>query len=137
MVQFSECDPLATAGDVDLLEGRLGFRLPKAIRELLMTANGGRPSPSIFRSESGATNVSECLALRAGNGSIEWTYDLFVVKKKAAPVHFLPFAVDSFGNTFFVDCDSEAVFLLLHEPTFHLCDLKVQFSDFWPRLTVT
>lgn len=134
MVTFSECEPLATAEDVDALERRLGFAVPAGIRRLAMTANGGRPEPSIYRDSLGCTDVSECLALRDGRGSLWWTYELLILTKKAAPPHYLPFAVDSGGNSFLVDCREGTVHILLHDPTFRLCPLGVTLDEFWSRL---
>jgi hypothetical protein len=134
LVTFSECDPAATTEDVDALERNLGFAVPDAIRKLTTSANGGRPNPNIYRDSLACTDVSECLALRDGKGSIWWTYELLVLTKKAVPVHYLPFAVDSGGNTFFVDCRSGTVHLLLHDPTFRSCSLSVGLDEFWSRL---
>ena|ERR1700722_701320 len=136
MVQFLECDPPATENEISEFERELGFRIPGGVRTLLLTANGGRPSPRILGGKNG-TPVSQCLALRRGRGSIQWTYELFAKAKKAIPLNFLPFAVDSFGNTFVVDCraDEAPVHILLHEPTFRLCSLRVNLSEFWSSLT--
>ena len=134
MVRFVECDAPATNADVDALETRLGFKVPNGIRSLLTTSNGGRPEPMTYLDSRGDINVSECLALREGKGSIWWTYELLILTKQAAPRHYLPFAVASAGNVFLVDCTSEAVYLLLHEPTFRLVSRGVTLDEFWSRL---
>lgn len=136
MVEFSECDPPASNSEIVALEERLGFRIPSEIRDLVGRANGGRPTPSIFRGSVGSTDVSECLALRDAQGSIEWTYNQLVRNKKATPSHYLPFAIDSGGNTFFVDCDSpeQEVYLLLHDPQFKLLPLDIGLRNFWGSL---
>jgi len=136
MVQFHECQPAATESDIKELEARLGFSVPRGIRTLLLTANGGRPSPMIFGGIHG-TDVSECLALRDGRGSIWWTYELLAKKHNSIPAHFLPFAVDSFGNTFLVDCRTAeaAVYILLHELPSKIQSLRVNFDEFWASLT--
>ena len=136
MVQFLECGPAATESDIKELETRLGFAVPSGIRTLLLTANGGRPSPRIFGGIKG-TDVSECLALRDGRGSLWWTYELLAKKQKSIPAHFLPFAVDSFGNTFLVDCrtDEAGVYILLHEQPSKTQSLRVNLEEFWASLT--
>jgi len=136
MVEFSECEQPASTSEVDELEKKLGFRIPNEIRKLVTTANGGRPTPNILRRPFGSTDVSECLALRKGKGSIEWTYDQLVATKKAAPPDFLPFAIDSGGNTFLVDCQSSehGVHLLLHDPNFKLLPLNIGLETFWENL---
>jgi len=135
MVKFVECDPPATDADVDELERKLGFRVPSGIRRLLTTANGGRPEPFVFGGLHG-TDVSECLALRDGRGSIRRIYELVVLTNKAAPAHFLPFAVDSGGNFYLVDCSSEeaTVHYLHHDPEHTLHPLGVGLEEFWDRL---
>jgi hypothetical protein len=96
-LEFLERDPPATSADVDAFELRLGFQIPAGIRWLLTTANGGRPCPNVFQRLGVATPVAECLGLRDGKGSIEWTYDLTILTKGAAPTHFLPFAINESG----------------------------------------
>jgi hypothetical protein len=137
MVTFSECIAPASDEEVDQLEGRVGLKFPSGLRRLFSTANGGRPTPSVFRDGEIDTDVSECLALRDGRGSALWTYELFVLSKRLVPSTFFPFAVDSGGDCFFVDCSSAAasVFLYVHDTAFeHLCPLDVSIDDFWERL---
>lgn len=136
-MEFLECDPPATDAEVDAFEFKLGFHPPPGIRQLLTTANGGRPCPNVIRHGGVYTDVSECLALRSGPGSIAWTYDLMILNKHAAPTHFLPFATDSGGNLFLVDCHSSnaPVFLLTHDPIFELHPLLIGLDDFWRCLT--
>jgi len=116
MVQFHECQPAATESDIKELEARLGFSVPRGIRTLLLTANGGRPSPMIFGGIHG-TDVSECWLSGMEGEASGGTYELLAKKHNSIPAHFLPFAVDSFGNTFLVDCErpKAAVYILLHE----------------------
>jgi hypothetical protein len=138
VVVFEECDPPASEAEVAAFEQRLGFRLPQSLRNLVRRANGGRPTPNIYRlGAGGATDISECLALREGRGSLEWTYNLLAVEKLAIPSHYLPFAIDSGGNAFVTDCDSPRgdVYLLLHDPVFRLVPLKVGLDEFWSELT--
>ncbi|MBL8608293.1 MAG: SMI1/KNR4 family protein [Myxococcales bacterium] len=137
-MEFDECDPPATESAIAAFEERIGQVLPAGIRTLLLTANGGRPKRAIFRSPDGkAVDVSECLALRAGRGSIESTYQLLTISKRAMPPHMLPFAQDSGGNIFAVDCRTPDahVYFLLHDPEFRLVSLGVALEAFWSRLT--
>lgn len=135
MVDFTECEEAATERDIEGLERRLGFPLPEGVRWLVTTANGGRPSPSVFRGAGGTTDVSTCLALRDREGSLWWTYELFVLQKRAAPASYLPFALDSGGNVFFVERESDEVFLLTHDPVFRLHDVGVTLARFWEHLS--
>jgi hypothetical protein len=136
MVTFTECDPPASAREIDELESRLCFKIPAALRELLMSHNGGRPTANVFKDQFGSTDVSECLALRSGKGSLEWAYDLLIRQRKVAPLHYLPFAVDSGGNTFLVDCagSKPEIHLLLHDPEFRLFALHTSLEEFWGNL---
>lgn len=134
MVRFVECDPPASDEEIDDLEKRVGLRFPEALRRLFREANGGRPEPYIY----GDTDVSECLALRPGRGSAEWTYDLLVASKQLVPRHFFPFAVDSAGDIFFVDCSSEEgqVYLWVHDTAYErVRPLDVSIEGFWSCLT--
>jgi hypothetical protein len=133
MVTFVECEAFATNDEVDQLEKMLGFAVPLGLRKIFTTANGGRPEPDIFKTKEVFTNVSQCLALNQKRGGIWWTYELLVLKKKAMPLHFVPFANDSGGNTFVVDCssDKEQVHILLYDPVFELVSLEVGFDEFW------
>ncbi|HEY7375627.1 MAG TPA: SMI1/KNR4 family protein [Polyangia bacterium] len=134
MVRFVECDPPASDEEIDDLEQRVALRFPAALRRLFREANGGRPEPYIY----GDTDVSECLALRSGKGSAEWTYDLLVASKQLVPRHFFRFAVDSGGNTFLVDCSSDQgmVFLWVHDTADErLLPLDVSLEEFWSCLT--
>lgn len=136
MVHFSESRAAATEADIVGFETELGFTLPSGIRELFLTANGGRPTPSIIGGKMG-TDVSQCLALREGRGSVAWTYDLLARKHKTVPPYLLPFAVDSGGNTFLVDCrtDDGPVHLLLHELPSKSLSLRMNLDEFWRSLT--
>jgi len=138
MVNFSECVLPASDEEIDDLEKRIGFTLPLGLRELFRIANGGRPEPSVYRDDDNDTDVSECLALREGNGSALWTYELFVLSKQLVPRTFFPFALDSGGDCFFVDCSiaQSPVFLYVHDTAFeHLRSLNVSLEEFWDRLT--
>jgi hypothetical protein len=137
MVKFVECDPPASDQEIDDLEKRVGLRFPEGLRRLFREANGGRPEPYNYSDGAHDTDVSECLALRPGKGSAEWTYDLLVSSKKLVPKHFFPFAVDSGGNTFFVDCSSAegAVYLYVHELPVEHVPLNVNIDGFWSRLS--
>ena len=137
MVQFTDTDTPATPAEVDALERRLGFSVPSGIRKIFLTANGGRPQPHIYRDSKGGTPVSQCFPLREGKGGVWRIYEILALSKKAIPQYYLPFAVDSFGNSFVVDCRSDDghVHILFHDPEFRLCPLGVTLEEFWERLT--
>ena len=138
MTSFVECDPPASDEEIDGLEKRVGLKFPEGLRRLFREANGGRPDPYTYRDEDNDTVVSECLALRPGEGSVEWTYDLLVSSKLLVPRHFFPFAVDSGGDTYFVDCSSPEgmVYLYVHDTAFeHVRPLNVNIDGFWSRLS--
>lgn len=131
---FEECEMAASLEDVAALEADLGIRLPESIRWIFLNANGGRPNPSVFPN---LTDVSECLALREGRGSVRRAYVELIQEKKVAPPGYFPFAHDSGGNVFMIDCSDPAyrVYLLTHEGEFRLVDVRVGLDSFWAKLT--
>lgn len=137
MVTFSECIEPATDEQIDDLERRVGLRFPSGLRRLFSEANGGRPNPYIYRDDNNDTDVSECLAIREGKGSAMWTYELLVLSKRLVPKQFFPFAVDSGGDCFFVDCSPAkgCVYVYVHDTAFeHVRLLCANLEDFWSRL---
>ncbi len=137
MVTFSGCKEPASDEQIDGLEHRLGFHFPSDLRRLFREANGGRPEPYIYRDGDNDTDVSECLAIGPGKGSALWTYELLVLSKQLVPKYFFPFAVDSGGDCFFVDCspDRSGVYMYVHDTAFeHVRLLCGSIDEFWSRL---
>ncbi len=117
MVEFLDLEPAASEAQLSTAEARLGLRFPAALRWLFQNANGAVPSPAIFGNETGRVWIDRCFALRDGEGSAEWWYDLMVRKKGLAPTHWFPFAIDPTGNVLYVDCNSDdaQVHTILHD----------------------
>ena len=137
MVVFSESMSPASNEQIDDVERRIGFSFPGALRRVFREANGGRPYPYIYRDDNNDTDVSECLAIREGKGSALWTYELLVRTKHLVPEQYFPFAVDSGGDCFLVDCSPKAggVWLYVHDTAFeHLRFLSANLDEFWSRL---
>jgi hypothetical protein len=140
MVEYSNSMDPATDEQIDDLERRVGLSFPAALRRLFREANGGRPSPYVYRDDNNDTDVSECLAIREGKGSALWTYELLVLSKRLVPKQFFPFAVDSGGDCFFVDCSpgKGGVWIYVHDTSFeHLRFLCVGLDEFWSHLVET
>lgn len=135
MVTFTDGLPPATDADLAELERRLGFLLPRGIRHLLKTANGGAPRPDALDCSTTNTDVHATLPLHDRPGGFWWTYDLLILKKGAAPRHFLPFALDSGGNSFLIDSKTEEVHFLTHDGGFQLWPLGMNLATFWESLT--
>lgn len=90
MVEYSDSMAPASDEQIDDLEKRVGLSFPSALRRLFREANGGRPSPYVYRDDNNDTDVSECLAIRDGKGSALWTYELLVQSKHLVPKQFFP-----------------------------------------------
>ena len=138
MVEFTDCDPPATEEQIQAFEATVGCRFPPRLRRLFLETNGGRPNPDGYRDEENDTDVSECLALREGRGSVQHIYDIAVRQKRLVPEHFVPFACDSCGDFFYVDCDSpEAlVYLYVHDTAYeHFRPLGITMDELFSRLT--
>ncbi len=137
MVKFSKCIDPASDKQIDDLERQVGLRFPSSLRRLFREANGGRPNPYIYRDDNNDTDVSECLAICEGKGSALWTYELLVLSKRLVPRQFFPFAVDSGGDCFFVDCSTTegVVYLYVHDTAFeHVRLLSSSLETFWSHL---
>jgi hypothetical protein len=137
VVRFERCIAPASNEQIDDLEHRLGLQFPADLRRLFREANGGRPEPYVYRDDNHDTDVSECLALRPGRGSALWTYELLVLSKQLVPRHFFPFAVDSGGDCFFVDCSvaRSGVYVYVHDTAFERLRLLCgSIDEFWTRL---
>jgi cell wall assembly regulator SMI1 len=133
-IKFDRVKSPASREDIRAIEAELNICLPESLKWVFLNANGGRPVPSIFPN---VTDVHSCLALNDQRGSLRANYHLLVTQKKAAPASFLPFAEDSGGNVFFVDCADPGygVYLLTHETVFRLVPLNVDIDSFWGELT--
>ena len=140
MVKFVNCMAPASDEQIEELETKIGLQFPNGLRWLFREANGGRPEPHIYRDETHDTDVSECMAIRPGKGSALWTYELLVLSKGLVPRGFFPFAVDSGGDCFFVDCSParSGVYVYVHDTAFdHVRLLCSSIDEFWTRLTST
>jgi hypothetical protein len=139
MVEFSESMTPASDEQIAAVERRVGLSFPLALRRIFREANGGRPYPYVYRDDNNDTDVSECLAIREGQGSALWTYELLVLSKHLVPAQYFPFAVDSGGDCFLVDCSPGAggVWTYVHDTAFeHLRFLCESLDEFWSRLVV-
>ena len=132
-VKFEDCLPPASDAEVEALELAVGFSLPVDVRWLFQNANGGCPNPCC----SSFSDIATCLGLGDLHRPNDvWSvYTLFVAKKRLLPAGYLPFAVDSFGNYYVVDCrqDGGGVFAMNHE---HGCGLEPlgSWDAFWGGL---
>ena len=137
MVVYSDSIEPASDEQIDCVERHVGLSFPGALRRLFREANGGRPYPYIYRDGDNDTDVSECLAIREGKGSALWTYELLVLSKQLVPKDFFPFAVDSGGDCFFVDCSpgKGSVWIYVHDTAFeHVRFLSASLDEFWSHL---
>ena len=110
-----------TSKQIDAVEHELNFRFPASLREAYVQSNGGSPDRCIFQSQVIDTAVSEFLPLLSDKiRPATATYKYLVLEKKLVPPHYFPFAVDSGGDYFFVDCSVPCgrVFLLRHDTIF-------------------
>jgi len=136
---FSQRDHPVSGQDIDSIEGLVGLRFPKSVRELYLLTNGGVPTPYVFENDNLDTVVAEFLPLKSPvRGSAVIAYDKLIKSERLAPRSFFPFAVDGGGDYFFIDCDTaEATVYFLRSDTTHgprLLNLKLNFSQFWAEL---
>ncbi len=137
-LEFSEVEAPATGEAIEEAEQTLGFKFPPKLRWLFQHANGGRPDPCVYRTQHGATAVSETLPLSKRPASAMAMWRRLQKDDWGLRPALFPFAIDPGGNFFLVDCFSPSldVYFLhfdrgLERP---LEKLDVGFDAFWDRL---
>jgi len=138
VVEFTEVETPASASQIHAFEARVGCRFPPRLMRLFLETNGGRPSHNFYGDGGNAREVFHCLPLREGRNSVQHIYEILVHRKRLFPAHFVPFAVDPGGDTFFIDCDSPngLVYLFDHEDVDNYCKpLNVTIDEFFDKLT--
>lgn len=87
------------------------------------------------------TTICDTLPLLTGSGrdTAPEAYDDLVLVKRLVPARFFPFAVDSGGDFFFVDCeDKDAAVYLFQSDHFPretgFASLELGLEDFWDAL---
>lgn len=103
MVHFTDCQPAPDNAVIAAVERLVGVAFPAPLRELFVSANGGRPHPNSTHKHD--LVILECLPLEGGH-SARSTYQDLVIGKQIVPRHFFPFAFDLADNVLFVDCTS-------------------------------
>jgi hypothetical protein len=138
-MEFRNCDVQLTREDISLVERELDLLFPAALVNHFLSANGGRPYPYVYEDERVDTTVSAALPLKTGRGehTAVDTYRHLVLELELLPAHFFPFAADSGGDYFYVDCESEwaEVYLYRHDTAGEpLVPLKMGLDKFWDSL---
>lgn len=138
-MKFENSRAALTGEALSSVGAEIGIRLPSGLREHYLRANGGVPTPYVFRRGGTTVAVSECLPLRKegpGLSAID-TYRNLALSKKVIPAYLFPFAVDGGGNLFLVDCrgDEGWVYIWWHDVVDgSLLDLRTSISEFWTFL---
>lgn len=143
MIRFDDADIELNPKDIKQVERRFGLRLPDALVELYLATNGGVPvSRRVYEDEHLNTCVEEFLPLKSsrGNFTAPRAYEIMALERKAVAENLFPFAVDSFGDFFFVDCKvalGDVYFFRgdTADPV-PLLSLGVTIDDFWSALHV-
>lgn len=100
----------------------------------------GRPVPYVLHTQDHYTTVSETLPLRSseGRGTAVDSYKTLALKRNLVSRQLFPFAVDSGGDYFFIDCtpNHESVYFYKADSTFgeNLNDLCMPLKAFWNNL---
>lgn len=138
-MRFESSRAALTSEALSSVEDEIGIRFPSGLREHYLRANGGVPTPYIFRRGATTVAVSECLPLRkegAGLSAID-AYRNLALGKEAIPAYLFPFAIDGGGNLLLVDCrtDEGWVYVWWHDVVDDgLLDLRTGISEFWTFL---
>ena len=137
---FENQDRLVTAKEIDGVETDLGMRFPNSLKKLFIENNGGSPIPYVLHTQDHYTTVSETLPLLSdeGRGTAVESYKTLILERNLVPSKLFPFAVDSGGDYFFVDCtpNQESVFLYKADSAFgkNLNNLGMTLEGFWNSL---
>jgi len=136
---FTSTGKPLSENDIREVETYLGFALPPDVREMYLTANGGIPEPYVLSLDCLDTSISRFLPLKADHGSFtaSMVYDKTIRELQWCPAGFLPFAADSGGNFFFVDCSAPGsqVYFCSHESGLtDPVNLDLTFTQFWESL---
>lgn len=102
--------PLTDEAHVEAFEAKLGRRLPDSYRAFLLSYNGGRPKPSVFRfvlknGKQSDSSVHWFLSLHEGEHS-NLERELRSLKGRIPP-DTLPIAIDPFGNVVLLGISGE------------------------------
>jgi hypothetical protein len=102
-MEFLNPDPALTEVQIKECETACGLRLPQALRETYLSANGGRPNPYVFEKKID-TAISQFLPLMTKVERRETALDVYqdlVLERAIVPITYFPFAVDGGGDYFF------------------------------------
>jgi len=140
-MDFSNLDKNISEAEIERAEKDVGFSFPPPLRSLFLNSNGGVPDPYVLNHHKIVTTVSETLPLYSdqGFGTALDSYSRLISEQKIAPPFYLPFAVDSGGDYFFVDCTESSAPVSFYrsdcasgEPP--LIDLGLGLEAFWDSL---
>jgi SMI1-KNR4 cell-wall len=137
---FENQDQLISPTDIQNIEAELSIRFTDSLKKLFLENNGGSPIPYVFHTNDHYTTVSETLPLQSskGRGTAVDSYKTLVLKRNLVSKQLFPFAVDSGGDYFFVDCtpNRESVYFYQADNTFgeNLSDLRISLEAFWNSL---
>lgn len=107
MNRFSDVGETVSAGDIQAVEERVGFRLPDELRQHYLRVNGGRPERSYFLRDDHDFELQRFMTLAELAKRVE---DL-VQTRHLIPDNLVPFAWGSGGDYYCVDrADQSIVF---------------------------
>jgi cell wall assembly regulator SMI1 len=137
---FENQDKPMPPEEIDSIEAELGICFPNSLKNLFLENNGGSPIPYVLRTQSHHTTISETLPLKSaeGRGTAVDTYKSLVLGRNLVSRQLFPFAVDSGGDYFFIDCtpNHESIYFYKADSTFNrnLSDLCMSLDAFWNSL---
>ena len=115
-------------------ESNKGIIIPEALKKLIESYNGGRPSKKIFVTDEGQEYEVKSL-LSYNESDIENIYkvsDYFLTKYQKT---ILPFASESSGNYYCMNITNKSILLWNHEND-EIKILASNLSDFISKLTI-
>jgi hypothetical protein len=126
-VKFSDAYKNATQNEIELLEKKLGYPLLDQYKHFLLEHNGGRPTPAEVNYQQPDRNELSSTVIQFFFGIYDQgdIYDLSSNSVEGdgdymgrMPPHFLPIAIDVFGNLFCISLsgnDIGKIFFWHHE----------------------
>ena len=118
-MKFIETSSPLNSSDIDKIEEELGFKLPESLLSHYLKSNGGIPENQYFYSEDHERffylRLMKPFTYQSVAGetyTIEDSYRMYAVERKALPKHLLPFGTSHGGGLFCINIKDESILLV-------------------------
>ena len=112
-VQITRSEQSVALTEIKAVEAKLGFSFPEQYQKFLLTHNGGRPTPDVFRFVREGSSYSESmvdwfLAIHTRDfNDFETYFDIYKIDQVRLPTELVPIASDPGGNLICISVNGE------------------------------